>query len=166
MVSSKQLRELVIQPALHSIGLWSQQAENLLVMVAAHESNGGDYVAQINGPAVGIYQMEPAAYNALWSRVLRGNIDKYVILGSKILFACHFLAKPDATEMIWNMKYASMMARAFFLPNREPIPTDIEELSRYAKKYWNTEAGKATPEKYLGAYYRMEGIKSGSPINR
>jgi hypothetical protein len=59
------------------------------------------------------------------------------------------------------MKFASQMARIFFLPNREPIPKDIEDLSRYAKKYWNVD-GKATAEQYLGAYYRMEGIKSGS----
>ena len=160
MVSAKQLRELVIQPALHSIGLWSQEAEDLLVMICAHESNGGDYIAQIDGPALGIYQMEPGTYNNLWSKFLRGTEDKYVVLASKILFSCHFTGKPDATELAWNMKYATQMARVFFLPNREPIPTDIEDLSRYAKKYWNTESGKSSPEKYLGAYYRMEGIKS------
>lgn len=162
MLPSKQLRELVIQPALHSIGLWSQEAEDLLVMICAHESNGGDYIAQISGPALGIYQMEPATYNGLWSK-MRGTEEKYMILGSKILFACHFTGKPDVNEMVWNMKYATMMARVFFLPNREPIPIDIEDLSRYAKKYWNTSEGKATANQYLGAYYRMEGIKSGTP---
>ncbi len=163
MLPSKQLRELVIQPALHSIGLWSQEAEDLLIMICAHESNGGDYIAQERGPALGNYQMEPATYNYLWSK-LRGNDDKYMALGGKILFACHFMGKPDPTELIFNLKYATMMARVFFLPNREIIPTaipsDVEDLSRYAKKYWNTEAGKATANQYLGAYYRMEGIKS------
>ena len=158
MLLPKQLRELVIQPALHSIGLWSKEAEDLLIMICAHESNGGDYIAQERGPALGIYQMEPATYNYLWSK-LRGTDDKYMALGGKILFACHFMGKPDPTELIFNLKYASMMARVFFLLNREPIPTDVEDLSRYAKKYWNTEAGKATANQYLGAYYRMEGIK-------
>lgn len=155
MVSAKQLRELVIQPALHSIGLWSQEAEDLLVMVAAHESNGGDFLAQEGGPALGIYQMEPATYNFLWSK-LRGNDDKYMALGGKILFACHFMGKPDPSELVFNLKYATMMARVFFLINREAIPKDVEDLSRYAKKYWNTSEGKATAEQYLGAYYRME----------
>jgi hypothetical protein len=157
MLPSKQLRELVIQPALHSIGLWSQEAEDLLVIICAHESNGGDYLAQINGPALGVYQMEPGTYNFLWSK-LRGTNEKYMALGGKILFACHFMGKPDSTELIWNIKYATMMARVFFLFNKELIPTEIQDLSRYAKKYWNTSKGKATPEKYESAYYRFEGV--------
>jgi len=156
MINAKQLRELVICPALHSIGLWSSMSEDLLIMLAAHESNGGDYIAQIDGPALGIYQMEPATHNFLWSK-LRGTDEKYMALGGKILFACHFMGKPDSTELIWNMKYATMMARVLFLLNKEPIPTDIKNLAQYAKKYWNSPSGKATPEKYESAYYRFEG---------
>ena len=37
-------------------------------------------------------------------------------------------------------------------PEALPEEQDIEGLARYAKKYWNTDEGKATWEDYFNAY--------------
>jgi hypothetical protein len=61
-MNPKQLRELVIRPVLeylHPDIPYSHEAEDLLMMIAAHESHLGEYVKQVQGPALGIYQMEP-----------------------------------------------------------------------------------------------------------
>lgn len=158
MFDAKQLRDCVIKPALESIDLYSEQAENLLVMIAAHESSGGTYLKQVAGPALGIYQLEPDTYYSLWSRFLNSN-DKCRVLASKILLACNYTKQPDAIELITNLKFATMMTRVFFLPMREAIPIDIPALAVYAKRYWNTNLGKATPEKYEAAYYRFNKIR-------
>ena len=34
----------------------------------------------------------------------------------------------------------------------EPVPSGITEIAKYSKKYWNTEAGKATGEDYEKAF--------------
>lgn len=158
MFNAKQFRNVVVNPSLNLINLWSQEAEDLLVMVMAHESNGGEFLVQKDGPALGIYQMEPATFNSIWSKTLYSGDDKYKIIASKIMLACNFIKAPDASEMVTNLRFATMMARIFFLRNREPIPTDLDMMSVYAKKYWNTEHGKASAQNYLAAYCRFEKI--------
>ncbi len=155
MISDNQFRHLIIAPTLRSMDLWSQSAEDLLVMICAHESNGGDFIAQLDGPAHGVYQMEKATFNDIWRRYLFNKPD----LEAKLLKACNMHHIPDAEEMDGNLYLATAMARIFFLRVYAPIPTDPSIMSHYAKKYWNTEAGKATADQYLGAYVRFTGGK-------
>lgn len=49
--------------------LCSDAAVNLLLGTAAQESEFGKYIRQIRGPALGVFQMEPATFD--WLR------DKY-----------------------------------------------------------------------------------------
>lgn len=155
MINAAQLREFVIRPALHSIGLWSSEAEDLLIMIAAHESVGGTYLAQTDGPALGIYQMEPATHNSIWSDDLRSRRDSYRILASKLLLTCNFNQQPPSEEMVTNLKYATIMARIFFLRFIEPIPNSVSGMGMYAKKFWNTSKGKATAQNYVDDFYRF-----------
>lgn len=136
MIDSTHLREYVIRPVLKDMGHYSQAAENLLVMIAAHESKMGTYLKQIDGPALGIYQMEPTT--ARWLD------DGYDYRSAQRL-------EDDLTA---NLLYQTALARVFFTRFEEPLPheKDLQGLAAYAKKYWNTRAGKATPEDYLDAY--------------
>ena len=64
-----QLVKYIIKPALGSIvpdRIMSQDAVTLLTGTAAKESIVGKYVKQINGPALGIYQIEPNTHQDLW----------------------------------------------------------------------------------------------------
>lgn len=119
-------------------------AVQLLSMIAAHESGGFRYVKQMgNGPAKGLLQMEPVGLLEV-VRYSQVRPDRFTTL-------------PDFTaieldQLVFDTELAIICARVFFMAKPEAIPNDIEGLARYAKKYWNTEAGKATAEDYANAY--------------
>lgn len=155
MFNNIQFRDLIIQPTLKGLGLYSQEAEDILVMTMAHESNGGDYLKQYpNGPALGAFQMEKGTFNDLWDRYLS---DKPEMV-NRIMATCNLKQQPIAEEMIEDLALATSMARIYYLRVRSPIPKDLDEMAAYAKKYWNTEHGKATAQDYLAAYFRFEKI--------
>lgn len=120
----------------------SEAAVRLLLMVAAHESGGFTYCKQKGGPALGIFQMEPATYADVCNYLNR--TGRYKKLNTNW---------PE-TRMVIDVEFAAGMARAFFARVPEPLPDadDLQALAEYAKKYWNTELGKATPEKYLADF--------------
>lgn len=149
MLNKNQLIELVIKPTLSGIGLWSQDAENLLLMIAAHESKWGYYLAQMKGPARGMYQMEGETHDDIVAWVNRTN----PLLFTKILEVCGMVrSAATADRMCSNLAYATAMARLFFLRFPEGLPSSPADQSAYAKKRWNTSAGKATADDYLKAY--------------
>ena len=119
----------------------SESAVRLLCMIAAHESGGFRYVRQIKGPALGLLQMEPATYK---------DVSDY---GRRKGYLWKDLPC-DPKRMVFDFKFAVAMARIFFLRIPEPIPEphNIPGLACYAKKYWNTEKGKATPDDYRNAW--------------
>jgi len=64
------LREM-IQFVLKNYDLYSRDAEELLMLTAACESNLGHYFKQLgNGPALGIFQVEPATYDWMQTKVM------------------------------------------------------------------------------------------------
>ena len=144
----KSLRS-IIYLALDGINKWSPEAEALLMMTAAHESHLGKYLHQIKGPARGIYQMEPATESDIWNKYLKFHnpLRKNLIRTSNV-------HGPDKFQLQYNPIYSSLMARVHYLrqPGEIPSQFDVIGLSKYAKKYWNTENGKATARKYATAY--------------
>ncbi|MGL6010988.1 MAG: hypothetical protein ACRC0J_05650 [Shewanella oncorhynchi] len=147
-MNKEQLRKLVIEPVLVQMDMYSDEAVRLLLMIVAHESQKGYYISQVRGPAKGIYQMEPATHDDV-RRFLRAKlkilkVDKFRMVGA---------VTDTSDEMVGNLYYATAMARAFFLRFPEALPKGSDyELAVYAKRRWNTIAGKATAEDYLRAY--------------
>ena len=75
-IDAEQLRKDIVRPAIEKIGLWSQEAEDLLIGTAAQESHLGTYLRQLgDGPALGIFQMEPATHNDIHENFLRYKHD-------------------------------------------------------------------------------------------
>ena len=156
-----QVKEYIVIPVLKQMSIpYSEEAVELLLMTIAHESNGGEYIKQIEGPACGIYQMEPATYTDIWNNYLKYRTKL-------VLDVMHWVSLEDRTdqEMIGNMYYATAMARIHYWRVSEALPkqTDYQPhqgmdflaaLARYCKAYYNTHLGKATPEKYLTDYLR------------
>ena len=70
-----QLRREVLRPTLRYLELWSPAAENLVIGTAAHESGGCRYLTQIGGPALGLYQIEPATHDDLWTNFLAYRVE-------------------------------------------------------------------------------------------
>lgn len=159
MLDNAQFRALIVRPTLEIIGLYSQEAEDLLVMTMAHESKGGTYIKQKGGPALGIYQMEHRTFEDIYSRILK----KSPLMCESISLACGMNATrlDDHEDLVGNLYFATAIARIYYTQFNEPIPKDINSLSLYAKKFWN-RTGKATPEQYLRAYLEFNHIKASS----
>jgi hypothetical protein len=158
-----QLKELVVEPTLHYLDPvipYSEEAVDLLMMTACHESLCGEYIAQVNGPALGIYQMEPDTYKDIhlnfigYRAPLAGRIS---ILSSWDI--------QGAASLTVNLTYATAMARVLYYRVPRPLPVRegqsrrayLEALALYCKEHYNTHLGKATPEEYLNDYLRFSG---------
>ena len=70
MIDVKQFRANIIEPALTVLELDSVAAQELLLGTAVQESRI-TYLRQLgNGPALGLFQMEPATHNDIWDNFL------------------------------------------------------------------------------------------------
>ena len=70
MLSAIHLQDWVIAPALDKIGLWSRSAEKLVLGTVIVES-GLTWLRQWgDGPALGLWQVEPSTQNDLYTNFL------------------------------------------------------------------------------------------------
>lgn len=135
-----QLRQFVIRPALEHIGLWSPAAENLVLGTALVESKAR-FVRQIRGPAISIFQIEPATYTDLrrWLAA-RPELDAKVAA----LRSAMYPDNVSVYEMQGNLHYAAAMCRVFYRRVPEPLPGAANSLgmAKYWKVFYNTLLGK------------------------
>ncbi len=148
----KDLREVVIRPALKKLGLWSEAAENLLLGTAAQESQMGRYLRQIQGPALSIFQVEPATHQDIY--------DNYLIYHGHLLGVVVGLTVPKiprVEQLAWNLMYAAAIARVHYRRVKEPLPdaNDVSALGCYWKNHYNTLKGKGTVEEFVKNYTAM-----------
>jgi len=151
-ISAKQLKENIIEPALKKLDLYSEAAVNLLLGTAAQESHMGTYLKQINGPALGIYQMEPRTYSDIFDNYLKFRFQIF----NGILNYCNYQSKPRVENLVDNLSLATLMARVHYLRVTIPLPAanDIEGLARYWKRHYNTSQGKGTVEEFIRNYQK------------
>jgi hypothetical protein len=150
MIDVKQFKEFIITPALSMLQKYSDDAVELLLFTCAAESNGGTYVHQVGGPALGIYQMEPATHQDIWVNYIYGSGS----LSSIINLNFNVNGKIDAGRMIYDLQYATIMARLHYSRFPEPLPdrNDVNAIFDYYKKYFNTPKGKATKAESIKKY--------------
>jgi len=142
------LREYVIRPVLRSLDLYSEAAEELLMLTAATESLCGRFLHQVGGPALGIFQMEPRTHNDIHTNYLayRPGLARLVAeYGSA------------ANHLAGSLNYATAMARIHYLrvPVPLPSPIDIDGLADYWKLFYNTHAGAGRPETAVRHYQSL-----------
>lgn len=117
------------------------QALLAISMIVAHESRGGTYWEQIGGPALGIIQMEPWVHDDVWKHC--DSIQHRANLAE---------IEQDVNQLRESIRYNVFMARCRLIMIPEAFPNTPGLMARYLKKYWNSDAGKATPAKYLNDY--------------
>jgi len=156
MFDCSQFRALIIEPVLSKLQIYSKEAEELLVFTCAAESLGGTLLTQIKGPALGIYQMEPNTYTDLWINYIRARNKMATLLS--LHMGCNRI--PDAERMIYDLHFATAMARIHYLrfSGKLPDAKDVNAIWDYYKKYYNTEKGKAQKEEAIEKYQHF--IKS------
>ena len=166
MINKDQLQDLITR-TLKDLDaeckvMFTQSAVDLLMMTAAHESRLGTYIKQQGGPALGIFQMEPATHEDHWEYITpRGWLYDALV-------AMNLECDTNASTMEYNLRYAIVMARIHYYRQPEALPEETEryrgmggkeeylrKLAVYCKKYYNTSAGKATALKYLSDYNEL-----------
>lgn len=142
-----QLRRELIRPVLEKLGLWSKNAEDLLVGTACQESSCGQYIRQLgckgNAGAFGIYQMELITHNDIWDNFLKYKPD----LMRKVK-ELKIASLSDAENLEYNLAYATAMCRIHYYRIPSAIPDGIYPQAQYWKRYYNTLKGKGTIEEY------------------
>lgn len=154
MINPKQLRELIIQPTLRYLEPqinYSEDAVELLMMTAAHESHLGTYIQQVKGPAQGIYQMEPST-----EEDIHRNFLEYKDRIAQDIAGLTLISE-IGDELQGNLYYATAMARVHYyrVPEKLPSRHDVEGMAKYAKRFYNSKLGKATANDYAQAYRRL-----------
>ena len=157
-MNANQLKKYVVEPTLKEIDLYSEAAVNLILGTAAQESRCGHYIHQVNGPALGIYQMEPLTNDDIWNSYLAYHIDLMDDLLEAIGYDCGNYALTNiafnSERLIWDLKYATIMCRLHYYRVPVPLPRaeDLSGLAAYWKKYYNTEKGKGTEQEFIKNY--------------
>ena len=160
MFDNMQFRLILLRPSLVAINLYSEDAEELLIATMANETLGGTFLSQVNGPALGVYQMEPQTYDDLWRHFIANDVP----LMKNILNACQYIQIPPSQHLLWNLRLATIMARVYYLRARTPLPSkdDLDAIWKYYKDYWNTSKGSAVQDVFIKSYNRFIGKKETS----
>ncbi len=149
-MDKQQLTELIIIPTLKEIPKGhSEEAVRAIQMLIAHESLRCHFIKQVNGPALGIINMEPITYYDTWKN--GDSIQRNAELLNIVRRGNGVINVPHEERLIYDFRYNVFMARQRLFMIKEELPSDLVDMSDYLKKYWNGP-GEATPQDYLLAY--------------
>ena len=157
MISPYDLKHYVIIPVLNDMAeIWgpkinTEASVHLLIGTAVAESViGVDMrLKQINGPALGIYQMEPSTAKDIWDNYLAGKDEKTSFVRG--LMEQHITEESYDQELMTNLRYATAMARLKYWRRPFRMPTNskgIASLASIWKKHYNTILGKGDPRDF------------------
>lgn len=144
-----QFDALILDPALERLGLNSVAARELVLGTAIQESHL-KYLKQLGtGPALGLFQMEPATHDDIWNNFLAYKPDLAQKLNGSAI-------RPHAVKMIGDLWYAAGMCRIHYYRVKAPLPPtgDIIGQAEYWKKYYNTPLGAGTVKEYVDNWNR------------
>lgn len=118
-------------------------AVDLLVETAGAETKRGTYQDKTKYAGMGITQFDKMPFYDIRDRTSKANKLK--------VFNCFgiHLDYVEWEHLRYNPLLALIMTRLKYLLVREHIPPDLESRAKYWKKYYNSYAGKGTPEHYI-----------------
>jgi len=170
MIEMNQLKALVIVPTLERMdeafrGASNPAAADCLCGIAAHESTigGVTYLKQVNGPALGIYQIEPATHEDLSYNYLYYQDDKDSLIAELVPIADMNRSDRTHAQLTYDLRYQTAVARAILYrasfagwPGRDEMSQDhyVAALAVIWKNHWNTHLGAGTEQQYIDAFPR------------
>lgn len=128
--------------------MYSKVAEDLLIGTAVQESGLAYLVQLYDGPAKGVYQVEPATLYDIYESYLEYRTplrDKVDQLRSSL---------PIEQDLISNLCYATAIARLVYYRSPEPLPdkNDVPGMAHMWKVAYNTFKGKGTEVEFIKHY--------------
>lgn len=147
--NSQQFNDLIVTPVLQGLGMWSSAAVNLMLGTCAKESAMGTYLKQVGGgPALGVYQVEPATHDDVWRYLndVRPDIREKVLK----------ISVKNTDALIYNLYYATAIARIryWYVEEKLPAADNITGLGLYWDKYYNCNPNKGTVGEFVDSYRR------------
>jgi hypothetical protein len=148
-MNAQQLHDYIIKPTLEYMegNYNTPEARLLLLATAAIESDCGYYIKQVNGPALGIWQMESDTHEDIWLNCDSLRDSNFAISIGKLEVENSI----NISELISSPQYACAMARLKYSMDSVPLPKvtsdrklDEVEFYRYYKRVYNTNLGAST----------------------
>jgi len=153
-MDSQQLLDHIIVPTLKYMGggYDSLDARMLKLSTAAIESNCGYYIKQVGGPALGIWQMEPATHDDVWRNCDALKKPRFAMHIKKLMIKKSPLSVHK--NLIISPMYACAMARLKYSMDIEALPyhNDKKSVYEYYKWIYNTELGASTWDKFRNSW--------------
>lgn len=151
-MNHKQIKEL-IRHTLKKLGMWSEQAEELVFLTGLVES-GYKYISQIgSGIARSFWQVESATAkdsidNYLVYRKPRlRKVAKVMNISSKKLLG---MSDDDLKDFLWgNIVAGIVFCRLKYWRVPKSLPSDLDGMAFYWKKYYNTEGGAGNVSHFI-----------------
>lgn len=152
-LSARHFRFTIVQPVLARLGLPGEATAMRLLLGTAAVESGLRHLAQLgSGPALGLYQIEPATHEDLWVNFLGHRQD----LSERVRAFAH-AGTPRAMQLAGNLDYATAIARLVYFRRPEPLPApEPEALGAYWKAHYNTAAGAGTVADFMRAWRLVE----------
>jgi hypothetical protein len=150
----KQFRNLIAQ-VITDLDLYSERAVELLMGIAAKESAFGVYLKQLgSGPALGVFQIEPATEKDVWENYLNFRIAR-----SATLVSVTGVNGPNQLHLKGNLIYQIAIARTILwrVPQALPLRTDIRAMAVYWDDHYNKNPHKGTVDEFIKCYRKYVG---------
>lgn len=155
MIPPSQFLDHIIRPVLSAFGavqprLHTRAAEQLMLGTALKESGLQDLVQRRCGPAVSMFQIEPATFDWVWRQVI---LERNPRLGAALgRFLFQGIAPAD--QLAGNQHLACGIARIRYWTVTEPLPAagDVEGLARYWGAHYQTDSIPAQMREWVRLY--------------
>ena len=147
-VNAPQFRELVIMPALTALAPAgipvAKTAADLLMATAAMETNLGTWLNQSPGPALGVFQIEPASLDTLILRLTPAQTKAIEGISTPLTIK---------EQLDTNLMLAAAICRLFYWQDSFVMPTEwtLDSLWDIYKSVYNTAAGAADEPGFISA---------------
>ena len=146
MLNVTLIRTQVIYPALNKMGMWSEAAGELVLGTAIVESNLTYLKQHGDGPALGLWQVEPATHEDLYAN--------YLNYRPEMMSSLMELRSPALNmneNLATNLMYGAAVCRLCYYRKPDPLPEagDVEGQGKFWKKHYNTPLGAGTVPKYV-----------------
>lgn len=156
---ARRLLLLVIRPTLATLKLNGLAAEQLVLGTAIQESQLRWRRQLGGGPALGLWQCEPATHQDIWDNYLRYKRSLALRIWSLAPDPepLRWDVPPRALRLVMDDAYACALCRIHYLRVPAPLPgaDDLEAQAAYWKRWYNTPAGKGQPEEYREKWGRF-----------
>lgn len=140
------IRDQVIRPTLAAAGLGGPSAEALILGTGIQESKLFLRQQIGGGPALGLWEMEPATFHGIMTDYLP---SRPALMAA--VKATTGGADPTPDMLRDNDALACLMARLKYHPAHPPLPAarDIAGQANYWKQFYNTPLGKGTTAEFI-----------------